>query len=972
MVADSVRASAAPGLTRAIQAATAPAMPLMTATARAYTVPTAPLTRVAGTLAAPAVPLVSDALRAAGAVSAPIVPTLSRAAGIAHRMGTQAARAAATVSADLGERRTRRRVWSRPGRAHVEVRGLRRTGSARRSLSQDVLAALHSIRGVRWAQINGVTAQVLVDFDEDRVGIDDVLDTIEAVEQAHGTGGDTFDWSEPEHPADDGPLYAAQAALAADLAGLALAAPGRFVPWLRLPAAIRAPLIVVEARPRARNAIMRRFGPSGGHLMLASANAIANGVSRGAATLAVDCVADALLVGERAARRAAWARTEPVLCSADRQPPAEPPAHRRRPVPEPPGPVEGAGSTTSLAALGGAGTMLAWTRDPGRAAALIVATAPKAARAGREGFAATLGIELARGGVLPLEPSALRLLDRVNAVVIDSAVLCGSRPRILRALGGDGTASGGALAWQAAGRILAAHSLEGLAGPGPWRWHGARLSRVAGWPGEGSGPRGGPDGSAPGGGAAGPAGLAVDLSDELGRRQGRFLVGCDLDLHAEALLGAARESAEQVLLSEHASTVDLVVWADEILSSPGSLAPQIRRLQRSGHVVLAISAADAQALAAADVGIAVRAPDGNVCWSGDVICRPGLTDAWRLLRAVPYARRTSEQATRLSVGGSTLGALLVATGQGSGRTRLGIAPVQSAALVGIAAGAVSARTVARTPSPAPVPRGDWHAMTARDVLERLGTYAAPAAAAPPPTAVDGSPAHRLRQALDSAAGLPPVHSAAQLAGAVRRELSDPLTPVLALGAMASAVVGSSVDAGLVASVMAGNALISGTQRMRVERSLGRLLMREQISARRVHWHGTGDPGHPRLTGDSVAGSPQPANGRTGNGSHPPAGRLPTSGADDDVFPGLDSAPEERIPASALVPGNIVALAGADVVPADGRLLLADGLEVDESPLTGESLPVAKGTDPAPGWACPSGPAWCTRAPRSWPAAVTLW
>ena len=62
----------------------------------------------------------------------------------------------------------------------------------------------------------------------------------------------------------------------------------------------------------------------------------------------------------------------------------------------------------------------------------------------------------------------------------------------------------------------------------------------------------------------------------------------------------------------------------------------------------------------------------------------------------------------------------------------------------------------------------------------------------------------------------------------------------------------------------------------------------------------------------------------------------------------------EISAEQLVPGDIVAIEAGDIVPADGRLLKAATLEADESALTGESLPVAKGTEPVAGISTPLG------------------
>ncbi|GAA1256671.1 cation-translocating P-type ATPase [Streptomyces javensis] len=838
------------------------------------------------------------------------------------------------VLRNAGDRRGGRRVWARAGRAHVEVRGLTGHGEGHERLVQELEDALRRVAGVNWAAVNAALGQVLVDFDEDRLGPDDVLEVVERVEEAHGTGADPFPAGRPQPPFASAPATLAVIALAADCLGLMTATIRRVAMRPALSPALRIPAVMAELQPRVRGLLESRLGRAHADTLIGVSNAVVHALTRGEAPLALDALQRVLQLAEIRGRQVVWQRREPELVADGDGLPTRsyPPTHR--PAPLPSGPVETCVDRTSLASLSGAGGLLAWTRDLEQSAKALLATVPKAAAMGREAFAARLGDVLARDGVVPMDGTALRLLDRVSAVLIDSRVLCARRPRLLSVTTvGD---LGEAEAWSAAQSVLDRRTLRELSGAGPWTRGPWRLERPPGLP-----------AALP----ASPLALTADLHGEDGRRQARIRIGCELDPLADALVAAARSGARRLVLTSHASTDEIAPWADELLPLGVSLPDTVRRLQIEDHGVLVISGEDDEALGVADLGVAVTARGaGRVCWSADLLCGPGLLHAWRVLRALEDARAVSLRSARLSMGGSALGALIAAAGTRPAVAGLATSPVYSAAFLAILGGIGAARRVERRPAPAPRIRGNWHALGARETLSVLCAFRENGTELPdgPGAARGAGPgepgASRMSGAL-WAAGVRPARKAAgtvvragapdaagsasarfaaltrntvSLVRAVREELHDPLTPVLALGAAASAAVGSGVDSFLVVSVMAGNAVISGAQRLRAERSLRGLLLSERMNGRLVAW----------VPAMSLA------NGVT---------------ADREVFfAGLTTAPVRTVAAEELRVGDVIALRPSDVVPADARLLVSDRLELDEAGLTGESGPVAKDPAATPG------------------------
>jgi cation-transporting ATPase I len=696
--------------------------------------------------------------------------------------------------------RRQRRQWAGHGRAHIEVKGVDRPENA--DLARQVEDALARLNGVQWAEVNAVLGRVVVAFDDSQLGVDDLIEVIEKAEEAYGVAAERFPPDRPEHPADVEVLQRQVYAIGAQIAGLGLGLVGRAIRATPLLSEVASVVSLMDVTPAVRRRLENRLGYAATDLGLAVGSAVAQGVAQGSFGLLVDIANRTLGLDETRARREAWERREPELYERREGDPASALSGAQRPAPLPAGPVESYADRAAQAALAAAAATGVLSRDTRTMAAATISATPKAARLGREGFAARLGRDLARSGVLAMDARALRRLDRVDTVVLDAAVLV-TGSMVVSAV------------WVPPERHrdadqvrLTAQALLDPAKP-------AATVRRDGWV----------LGPAPGR-LAGAAGEAARRLRGPGRRilalrrdgtlAGLVVIESQLDPLAMALVGAAR-LAGPVIVAGRRSGVAERVHADRVVPGGTHLAKSVRALQAEGRGVAVVSGRQHEALAAADVGIGVPAGP-RPPWGAHLLTGAGLADACRVLQAIPSARAASRRAVMLAAYGSGVGALLALTGPRSGaaiRAQIGI---NGASIVSLSSGVWSARTLALRPPPVPAATIDWHAVAADDVLAKLASS---------PRGLDEEEAIRLR------AGQPDRQTAEE-PGLVRssiEELASPLTPALASGAGLSAATGSVTDAALIGGVLLANALVGGVQRVGAHRALRRLIDESAVRVR---------------------------------------------------------------------------------------------------------------------------------------------
>ncbi|MGE0297365.1 MAG: HAD-IC family P-type ATPase, partial [Pseudonocardia sp.] len=313
-----------------------------------------------------------------------------------------------------------RPVWSGPGRLHVAVRGV--PTDALDGFAADLGERVGAVPGVQWAGLDQGCGRLVVAAEGD-VG-EAVIAAVEAAEAAAGADG-PFPTTVEDHPADRAGVARHALEAAADVAAVATAVTARA---LSLPARLLpidpAPVLgLVASSERLRAPLEGVLGRPAVGTVLNIASAAVNGAEQRFVAPAVDLAHRVLLVRQEESRGATFDRLERRLYpQAPAGPAVAPPVHGR-PVPLPPGPVERYVEQDLVATLAAAAATVPLSGRAQRASSVLSVGVPKAARLGREAFASGVVEYLGRCGVLVVAPRPVRLLDQVDRVVVDPAVL---------------------------------------------------------------------------------------------------------------------------------------------------------------------------------------------------------------------------------------------------------------------------------------------------------------------------------------------------------------------------------------------------------------------------------------------------------------------------------------------------------------------------------------------------------------------
>ncbi|MCB9607176.1 MAG: HAD-IC family P-type ATPase [Polyangiaceae bacterium] len=755
-----------------------------------------------------------------------------------------------------------RRSWLSDTRAHVEYPELGREEFKR--FTQAIERLTQDVQHLEWAEVNPHTRRVVFAFASKAFGLEELEGLVREAEHVARVDGARFVESEAAHPADEEPATRLLIEILADLTGLGLATAVTVSPLkpFVVGSSSAAILSVLKASPRLRRGIDERLGLERSDLVLNLASALASGLAQRKGTQLVELSHKLAALREVRARQRAWQRRHLEL-TADR---AEIDVERShgdpRPVPLPRGPIEEYADRAWFVSLGGFVLSFVTTRNVQRAIAALFGGLPKPARLGREVFSSELARVLSGRGIVIMDATAVRRLDRVDCLVVQGDLVAKDKFTFGR-VKSDSLETAEVRAQ--ARELFDPEAPVAVQRSGEWRL----------------GPLGLLDAEA----TTEQEELAAQWADKGAlvlalAKGGEVLALAELDIvpqtGVEELISAAHAAEMRVVLT-HADESSLQgLNVDDVITTGEGMVAGVRRLQREGRVVCLVATESRDALAAADVGIGLCRGDSKLPWGAHIICREDLSDVRFLIEACPTARAVSKQSVNVALGAATLGALVSAGGLLPLTTRRVLFVVNTATLISMANGLRNSFALERRALPPPRDPTPWHSLTAEGTLARLGS---------------SSTGLVLRQVMNRRRlDIEPRPAAVELVEAITDELFNPLAPLLAAGAGLSAVVGSTADAVMVGGVVGLNALIGGVQKFRTERAIRDL-------ARTATRHALVRRG-----------------GQT-----------------------------SYVSARELVQGDVVLLQAGDVVPADCRVIDSESLEVDASALTGESLPVVKGT-----------------------------